>query len=151
MKELIYFNVLISLITISCFIYLYKKIKPGFVVINSFFVKTKNALPILSITISFKGIPVSYINPMVYIKSKSGLYKATLFSGTFILENTKKESIKLEIPDVIKNEKILPFSLGVFNINIFYPTQYEPGNKTYLYVTYKNGKLKKFKLPLKIR
>jgi hypothetical protein len=87
---------------------------------------------------------------MLYVKSKTGLYKATLFSGASIQENTKG-ILYAETSDEIKNEKILPFRLGVFNINVFYPTEYDKKNKTYIYVTHKNGKIKKFKIPVKIR
>lgn len=125
--------------------------KPGFRVLSAGLLKTKNALPVLSLTLSFKGDPISYINPMIYIKSVSGLYKATIFSGSGGNESPSTEILTGETPAEIKNEKILPYRLGVFTINIFYPTVMHKRNKTYLYVTKKQGKIKKFRLKFHIR
>ena len=125
--------------------------KPGFRVLSAGLLKTKNSLPVLSLTLSFKGDPVSYINPMIYIKSVSGLYKATIFSGSGGNDSPFPDIMSGETPAEIKNEKILPYRLGVFTINIFYPTVMHKRNKTYLYVTKKQGKIKKFRLKFQIR
>ncbi len=122
--------------------------KPGFNVIYAHLIKTKHAFPVLSLTVSFKGRPVSYINPMIYIKSSKGLYKASLYSGT--AETKDNLPIVRDTPSVITHEKILPASLGVFNINVFYPTEFSSKNITYLYVTGKNKRVKKIKLKYKI-
>ena len=124
--------------------------KPGFFVLNAVIVKTKNALPVLSLTLSFKGSQTSYLNPEIYIKSASGLYKATIFSGSNLFDNNESDRTKSGTPAEMKNEKILPYHLGVFTINVFYPTEIDKKNKTYLYVTKKMGKTKKFFLKYKM-
>ena len=124
--------------------------KAGFIVLDAHIVKTKNNLPVLSLTISFKGTPVSYLNPMIYIKSGSALYKAAIFSGSSIPENRERIIVR-ETPDEIKFDKILPHRLGIFTINVFYPTEFSHKNKTYLYVIKKNSKVKKIPLKYKIK
>ncbi len=122
--------------------------KSGFYVLNAHLIKTKHAFPILSLTISFRGMPVSYINPMIYIKSKGNLYKTNFFSGKG--EGRDNLGLIRETPNIIKHEKFLPHNLGVFTINVFYPTDIKPYNKTYLFVTSNKGKIKKFRLKYKI-
>jgi len=139
-----------SVLSVLCVLFLIYQRKPGFVVLDAHVVISKYGFPILSLTLSFKGAPVSYVNPMIYVKSSKGLYKASLFSGSSIPEKSERISVR-EIPDEIKVEKILPYRLGIFTMNIFYPTEVNRKNKTYLYVSKKHGKTKKIRLKYKLR
>lgn len=139
-----------SFITASGIWILFWKRKSGFIVLDAHIIKTKNSIPVLSLTISFKGTPVSYLNPMIYIKAGKALYKTSIFSGSSITE-TREKVIVRETPDEIKFDKILPHRLGIFTINVFYPTEISNRNKTYLYVIRKNSKVKKIRLKYKVK
>jgi hypothetical protein len=147
MNGVFYISLLISFAVLVLLLFCFIKKIPGFKIYDAKIIKTKNNLYLLSLTLSFKGDARSYLNPVIYIKTKTkGVYKAPYCSGKDILKDANIRETEVSV----KNDGVLNYCSGIFTLNVFYPVEPCSGDKYFIHSQSVNGKVKVIRLNVKI-